>query len=177
MHTSATVSSLCASCTKLDTVAPAKWTIMWLPQVADVLRSPYGATAGGPSSLPTQRSASVTTAVAATAKHGLEGAAAPGALQAVSAASTAPASSDAARDAQESAAEQQQQQQGALTAGGAATAQQPPAERPSPFAAFQGKGSSGISAEVGCIEHAVCRGGCMVDNVGCARQGPGSGGF
>jgi hypothetical protein len=149
---------------------------MWLPQVADVLRSPYGATAGGPSSLPTQRSASVTTAVAATEKHGLEGAAGPGASDAVSAASTAPGSGDAARDAQESAAEQLQQQ-GALTAGGAATAQQPPAERPSPFAAFQGKSSSGISAEVGCIEHAVCKCGCMVDNVGCAQQGPDSGGL
>jgi hypothetical protein len=139
-------------------VHPARSLVPWHPhsgplhtlsQVADVLRSPYGATAGGPPSLPAERSASVTTAVAATANPGLESAAAPTAPEAASTTGAGPVSSGAMKMAQESAAEQQRH--GALTADGAAMAQQPPMQRSSPFAAVQGKRSSENSPRVRCI--------------------------
>ena len=138
----------------LDAVTTYDWCIAQFPQVADVLRRPYGTPAGVPSTFqPAERTGSLVTAVAATAKPGLESAAALGASEAASTAVNSPASGDATHDVQDSAAEQRRQSM--LTAGGGTSALQPPMQKSSPFAAVQG--SSDRSPRVRCINHALCR--------------------
>lgn len=108
-------------------------------QVATVLRSPYSPAAGAPAATePAQCTTSVLTA--ATAKPGLDGAAKPGAADAVSSTGNGAPPSGDAKDPHESLSEQQQAGM-VPAAGDAAPALSPAAapalelqEKPSPFA-------------------------------------------
>lgn len=121
-----------------------------------MLRSPYSTTAGmAAATQPAERTASVLTAVAATAKPGLDGAAKPGAAEADSTASNGAAPSGDAKDPQEIMSERQRA--GILPAGGdTAPAESLAAQqKQSPFAAVEGRLSRDSSPAVRCERSAL----------------------